>query len=285
MLKIYPDPETIRAQWPALLQFCQELHQQFDQSGTVLFDSRNTIRRYELEGTPLIVKRYKRPNLLSSIGYGVQRNSKAHKALRNGLELIRRGFRTPCPYAAVEVWSQGGLRLGECYSLCGECTAPLDLAKTLNDPETPDPEVARRFAFYAAELHKKGVMMVDLNSTNVLFDPKDFQETDPAKWFQLIDINRMSFLHDEKQDEFSLSQRLENLTRFTGKLEVFRLVARHYAEAYGLPIEEFERQAVARKLKHDKMWRMRKRITHPIKNRHYGDPPQPSLHREGENKE
>ena len=270
MLKIYPDPETIRAQWPALLQFCQELHQQFDQSGTVIFDSRNTIRRYELEGTPLIVKRYKRPNLLSGIGYGVQHNSKAHKALRNGLELIQRGFRTPCPYAAVEVWSRGGMRLGECYYLCGESTAPLDLARTLNDPETPDPEVARRFAFFAAELHKKGVMMVDLNSTNVLFDPKDFQETDPAKWFQLIDINRMSFLHDEKQDEFPLSQRLENLTRFTGKIEVFRLVARHYAEAYGLPVEEFEKKAVARKLKHDKLWRVRKRICHPIRNRHYG---------------
>lgn len=271
MLRIYPDPEIIKTQWPALLQFCQELHQQFDHTGTVIFANRNTIRKFELGGTALIVKRFRRPNLLAGIGYSLQHDSKAHKALRNGLELIKRGFRTPWPYAAVEIWNDHGMRLTDCYYICGECTATLDLAQTLNDPKTPDADVARRFALFAAELHRKGVMMTDLNSTNVLFDRKDFVGDDPAKWFQLIDINRMSFIMNEKDDPFSLSQRLENLTRFTGKLEVFRLVARHYAEAFGLPADELEKKAVARKLKHDKLWRMRKRICHPIKNRHYGE--------------
>ena len=270
MIKLFPDTNTLRAQSPELLQFCQELPERFDHLGSVIFASRNTIRRCEVGGTTLIVKRYKRPNLLASMGYALRRTSKARKAYYNGLELLVRGFRTPHPYAAVEVWGEGGLRLHECYYICGECMATLDLAQTLNEAPTPDAVVAERFGRYVAALHDQGVMMIDLNSTNVLFEPADLEGDDPKKWFQLIDINRMKFVQVGRGKSFSLNARLENLTRFTGRLEVFELVARHYLAALGLDKDNFQQFAKRVKEKHDERWRLRKRVCHPIRNRNYG---------------
>ena len=111
--------------------------------------------------------------------------------------------------------------------------------------------------------------MIDLNSTNVLFNREDLNQADPKQWFQLIDINRMQFRDVEQQGPFPLSVRLENLTRFTGRMDVFEKVAWYYAAACHMPQEATTQLAVKRKQTHDRRWRMRKRLFHPIKNRHY----------------
>ena len=266
MQKIYPDKETLNKECPSLLKYCEELPDSFNRLGTVLYAKRNTIRKVTLDGRDFVVKCYKRPNPLASIGYGLQKTSKARKAYLNGLELVKRGFRTPMPYAAVEIWK--GLWLKECYYICGVCDAETDLAETLNKPELCDPYIAEKFATYVAELHKAGIMMIDLNSTNVLFNRQDLLLPDAKKWFQLIDINRMKFKEADKGETFSLKQRLENLTRFTGRMDVFEMVAKYYVAASKLP-QEVSTLALKRKETHDRRWRMRKKFFHPIKNRHY----------------
>ena len=263
---VMPLPDQTVIPWERLREFCDKLPQEFDHMGELLFAKRNAIRKVVVEGHTMVVKRYKRCNWLQGIGYGVRHTSKARKAYDNGQELTRRGFSTPRPIAAVEVWGCGGWRLRECYYICDESCTDLDLAMTLNQPEEFDKQVAQNFAQYVAELHKHGVMMIDLNSTNVLFRRDMLENEDVRQRFQLIDINRMDFAK-EGEDAFTTEEQMENLTRFTGRMDVFEYVAREYARARAFDdIEDMTNRAVEQKKKHDRAWRRRKAITHPFKH-------------------
>lgn len=263
---LIPTPDQTVIPASKLTDFCQKLPKQFDQLGELVFAKRNTIRKVVVEGHTMIIKRYKRCNWIQGIGYGLQHTSKARKAYDNGQQLIQRGFRTPMPIAAIEVWDWNGWKLRECYYICNECTAECDLASALNQPQEFDKEVADSFAQYVAELHRQGILMIDLNSTNVLFDRKDLHAEDVRKRFQLIDINRMAFAPQGKR--FNRTEEFENLTRFTGRMDVFEHVAQAYVKAQQWSnMEDMTRAAIAQKIKHDKSWRRRKAITHPLKHK------------------
>ena len=91
----------------SICEFVDGLPQRFEQEGTLLYDERNVIRRFEVNGTVLVVKRFKRPNFFQRIAYTFFRSSKAFRAYHNGEELIRRGISTPFPIAYLETYSTG----------------------------------------------------------------------------------------------------------------------------------------------------------------------------------
>ena len=64
-----------------------------------------------------------------------------------------------------------------------------------------------------------------------------------------------------------MKERIENLTRFTGRIDLFEHVAREYAKNCGLPIEEWTKEAVEQKKRHDRNWYRRKRILHPFRKK------------------
>ena len=89
----------------SICEFVDGLPQRFEQEGSLLYDERNVIRRFEVNGTVLVVKRFKRPNFFQRIAYTFFRSSKAFRAYHNGEELIRRGISTPFPIAYLETYS------------------------------------------------------------------------------------------------------------------------------------------------------------------------------------
>ncbi len=239
---------------PRLKNLLAGLPATFDNKGTLIWNGRNKIR--DIEG--LIVKRFKHPSLLQQIGY-LFRHHKARKAFDNGIELIRRGFDTPMPIAAAELWQGRSLEFAYYVS---EAVRPDALAIELKlDHDDWDRPLAQAFAQYAAQLHEAGILHNDLNDTNVLYQVKP----DGKYHFSLIDINRMKFYPGGKK--LPTREWIENLTRFTGRLDLFEYVIREYAKVRGLDEESIAERAVEQKKQHDRNWYRRKRFLHAFKQK------------------
>lgn len=224
----------------------------FESEGKVIFAGRNTIKLIEIDGRELVVKRFRRPNLIQKIVYTWFKKTKAYRSYNNAKELINRGFDTPKPVEYVETHRLG--LVDYCYYVCERTDNPP--IEDLTDRDDWSHELALAFAGYAAELHEKGVLHHDLNDTNVLYDA-DFR-------FSLIDLNRMCFY--PLGTELPLEVCLDNLTRFTGRMDLFEFVVREYAKVRGLDIEETTQRALAIKRRHDRNWYRRKRILHPFRS-------------------
>ena len=236
-----------------LRNFIEHLPDIFVEQGVTLYDKRNVIKSFSLDIQDkvlcnVVVKRHKKPNLLQRIVYSFFRSSKAKRAFYNARELRHRGIDTPQEVAYIE--QRGALLFKYGYYVSGCDNAPPIIEKLVHQPEF-DRAMANDFASFAMELHKKGILHHDLNPTNVLYRP-----TENAYHFSVIDINRMDFL---SEGEFpSMKDCLENLTRFTGRMDLFEYVLRCYVEKRGWDIELAMQDAFIIKKRHDDQRRRRK---------------------------
>lgn len=242
---------SLYSEQPQWKEFVDKLPELFPKADNVLYAKRNTIKRMDVEGEPCVVKFFKQPNLLQWIGLQLGWQSKAEKAYFNGNELLRRGIATPQPIAYVT--KNTDFLNVMCYYV-SEYVELTPIKDAFQQKEGYDADVVKAFAEFAARLHRAGVLHDDLNSTNTLFE----RDESGKVRFSVIDINRMRFRNGRP----SLTDCLENLTRFTGDMTLFRQVAEHYAECmaddFGLSREELVAKAVKQKEKHDRAWRRRK---------------------------
>ena len=229
------------------------LPESFESEGIMLWNKRNQIKDFG----NIVVKRFKQPNWLQKSVYAIRKH-KVRKAFENGLELIRRGFDTPEPMAAVEL--RDGFLLKEAYYFSRPDHA--HGIKELTDRDDWNKPLATAFARFAAQLHQAGILHHDLNNTNVLYklagNGTDFH-------FSLIDINRMTFYPIGQQ--IPLTDCLENLTRFTGRMDLFEFVVREYAKARNMDEAWVTGLGVAQKKQHDRNWYRRKRFTRLFKKK------------------
>lgn len=232
-----------------MAEFVRSLPRRFDAEGTVLYAGRNIIKSFVPDGERVVVKRFRLPVLPQRVIYSFFRKSKAERAFRNGGVLLQRGISTPLNIACLEEWEHGLFKYGY-YVTDYDDASPI--RERLIDPENFDRDLADAFAAFAAQLHRKGILDHDLNSTNVLYR----RQEDGGYTFSLIDINRMDILPLGKCP--SPKQCMENLTRFTGHLNVYEYVLRQYAACRGWDADETVRRARTVKLRHDKRTRRRK---------------------------
>lgn len=233
--------------------FVCELAHTFEKEGTILYNERNIIKSYVLDNTDIplnkvVVKRYKSPNLIQRIAYSFFRSSKAERAFNNATELRKREIDTPKEIAHIEQWKNGLFLYG--YYISDSDDAP-PIREKLIELEDFDQTMARDFAAFVVKLHEKGILHHDLNSTNVLYHPYEGRYK-----FSVIDINRMDFYSGGNL--ISKKKRFENLTRFTGRMDLFEFVLRHYAQERGWNVEETVKAAIKQKNRHDEQWRKRK---------------------------
>jgi tRNA A-37 threonylcarbamoyl transferase component Bud32 len=239
---------------PVISRFTKLLPNVFETYGDVLYSERNIIKSFRKKDAgggakELIVKRYKRPELLRRIIYGFFRSSKAERAFRNACELRKRGIDTPHEIAFIEQKKSGLLEYGF-YISESNYTPPIK--KQLVEPENFNKDMARDFAAFAAELHEKGIMHRDLNSTNTLYH---YGNEKNGYSFSLIDINRIYFYPKGRRPP--IKSCLNNLTRFTGRMDLFEYVIRCYCDIRKLN-GDLVTKAIRIKEKHDKRWQKRK---------------------------
>lgn len=246
------------AQSSELNAYIANLPESFERSGILIWNGRNKIKAVDItinDVKRMVVKRFKRPNLIQKIGY-IFRSHKARKSYQNGMEMIRRGINTPEPIAYVEI--RKGLLLSDAYYLCKELTHCTEIREAFEKEEW-DKDVAKALAHLFAQLHERGILHNDMNNTNILFSNEEGEIH-----FTLIDINRVTF-HDSIHT-IPMKERIENMTRFTGRYDLFQFIAKEYASACGIPNpEQWAKEALMQKKQHDRNWNRRKAITHPLR--------------------
>ncbi|MBO4907500.1 MAG: hypothetical protein J5486_10825 [Bacteroidaceae bacterium] len=220
--------------------------------GELLYHSRNEVRLFETGGLKMVVKRFKRHNLLKRIIYSFFRQNKAQRAFQNAAQLRMRGFATPHEIAYIEECCCG--TLSQVYYICNYTDAQA-IRPCLIGQKPFDRNLAVAYARFVARLHEAGVLHRDLNPTNVLFTEHDGQFS-----FELIDINRMRFY----DGPVPKAECMENLTLFWWLSPVYRFILNEYASQRGWTEADIAK-AITVKQQHDKAWVRRKRITHPFR--------------------
>lgn len=236
---------------PERADFVSGLPETFESGQDVLHAGRNTIKRFVLDGRSVVVKRFKRNGLLMRIIRTLGHSNKAQRSYDNAQELIRRGFDTPKPIEAVVEHGLGGIT--DAYYLCAETNKRAIREELQSDNWNRD--LAASFGRFVARMHQSGVLHRDLNNTNVLWE-----KVGEEYRFELIDVNRMDFYDTKIPDEDCM----ENLTMFTGRMDLFLMVAQSYAEARSWSWEQVDKACV-NKLKHDLRYRRIKRMRHPFR--------------------
>lgn len=243
-----------------LQRFIKNISVIFENGDVILHNKRNVIKQFNVDPADnilksIIVKRYKRPSFIQRIIYSFFRRSKSRRAFDNATELRKRGINTPYEIAYIEEWENGLFKYG--YYLSASDFAP-PIRERLIVQDDFDKLMAQDFAIFAAQLHEKGILHHDLNSTNVLYR----QPSNGHYCFSVIDINRVNFLRSEKQ--ISRKDCFENLTRFTGRMDLFIYVLEYY-----IRIRKWDKTALQEatdiKIRHDERWRKRKAFFRKLK--------------------
>ena len=87
----------------------------FNEGGEILYDKRNIVKLFEVNGTQIVVKRFGAPSYFNLLIYSASiRKSKAERAFRNAIRLRQLDINTPEEIAFVEIRKRGILQ--DCYS-------------------------------------------------------------------------------------------------------------------------------------------------------------------------
>jgi len=217
----------------------------FVRNGETLFEGRNTVKRFEVDGTSLAVKSYKRPTPLNRLVYGLVRKSKAMRAYRHAVKLRNRGIDTPEEVAVVEVRKHGAMQ--QCYfvSRCSDYESLRPVTESSMPLEKSRP-ILDALAGFLVGMHGAGVLHNDLNIGNILYR----QEASGECRFCVIDTNRMSF-----RSHLPMYLRLENLRRLSCGTPAYLYILRRYAEILRADAEFVQLEGAVRRLLFE--WRQR----------------------------
>lgn len=235
-------------------QFVRQLPTLFDTDGEVLYQGRNTVKRFVIEGKPLIAKRFKKMDLLKKIELMLG-GCKAKRAFDNAEKLLSLGFLTPKPLGYLIDNS------GYSYLVTQEDTG-IPLLDGMNDLTlggANDMTLAEAFADYALSLHLAGIVHKDFNNTNIRFTR---DENDGSYQFSLIDINRMKF-HDSRPN---LRVCLDNLHLFSECTGFYRAVLSRYLHQSNAFTQQLFESELKKKQQHDKRYAQKKAFTRKLKN-------------------
>lgn len=246
---------------PLVRAFVSRLPQYFDNEGDTLYAERNVIKSFVVNPADevlrrVVVKRYKRPNFLQRVVYSFFRASKARRAFWNAAELRARGIDTPQEIAFVEERRWGLLTYG--YLVTAYDGAPA-IEDRLTLPADFDRVMAGDFARFAAVLHTRGILHQDLNCTNVRYHPDGEHYS-----FSVIDINRMRISPaGQVPSDWAC---MDNLTRFCGRMDLFKFVAETYASVRHWSMDAVDEMVRVKRV-HDIKWKRRKEILRKIRGR------------------
>lgn len=240
-------------------QFVKRIPIIFNDNGTLLHDERNTIKSFlvnnpEVPFQKIVVKKFRNRNIFQRVSYSFFRDSKAIRAYHNAAELRKKKISTPREIACIEEYANGLLKSSYVIT---EFTEGCPIKDFFIGTEEFDKVVAKEFAHFVVELHGKGILHHDLNSTNVLY-----HRSPQGNYFSVIDINRMKI--KSSKNELTPYECFENLTRFTGSMDLFEYVLQHYIQ-----YREWNKKMIDRAIKiketHDKQWIRRKKFFSNLK--------------------
>ena len=225
---------VIAPSYYSLKEFVMHLPARFEQEGDTLYQGRNVVKRFAINGEDWIVKRYKRPILIQRIIYTFLRKSKAERAYLYAERLLSSGVATPDAVAYVECKHRG--LISDTFFVSTPC---YDQAVITQLPKVGDfdRKLADAVALFIVKLHEAGIMHGDLNFNNILYRINDSGGYE----FTLIDTNRSRFLPSPARADC-----LKNLERITHNKTIMEYVARRYADIRGWDADRTAEQVLQR---------------------------------------
>ena len=226
---------VINPKYRNLEEFVNKLAEKewFNNNGTVLFDGRNCIKMFEVDGIKVAVKRFGRLSLPNRIIYGRLRKSKARRAYEYAAKLNQLGINSPEEVAYIEVRKNGLMDQSYFVSLYTDYESMLQYfyQRNLSATEfsTIEP-LLDALAQFLYKMHEAGVIHNDLNYTNILYNECDGNKNGgPDSFdFTIIDANRMEF-----HSSLSLEKRMHNLRRLNVSIPAHLYILQKYAEIIG----------------------------------------------------
>jgi len=216
---------VINPSYHLLDSFIKNIPDLFEKEGRVIYNERNKLKVFNIQGYDIVVKRFRVPIFLNRIAYTFLRQSKAERSYKYAFRLQENGINTPDPIAYIEDKKKGLIHFS--YYVCIFEKESSHIRNQMLGKEAGE-DFLNALAFFIAELHQKGILFLDLSPGNILFR----QENDKPV-FSLVDINRMSFL-----STIPLEKRYKNFRRLSEKPTIVSYLAKEYAKACSLNEEE-----------------------------------------------
>lgn len=215
----------INSKYSRLESWLHRLPEEFDHTGELIYDKRNKVRLFEVDGKRVVVKKYRLPYFHQRIDYTFIRQSKARRAYMYGLRLAEIDIDTPEPIACIEEYHCGLFRMGYFVSAFIGGTDCRVLRERLQD----NVWLVHPLAGFIADMHGKGFLHGDLNLTNILYEKTE----EGGLSFSVIDINRSRFVSNPTR-----IQCLSNMVRLTHVRPTMEALVREYAGIRGWNQEE-----------------------------------------------
>lgn len=180
-MKVHVNPK-----YSYISEFVNSIPDIFARKGELIYNSRNTIKLFEIEGLTINIKSFKRPNIINRFAYKYIRRSKAERSYLNAFKVLEKGIKTPEPIAFIEI-SKNGL-IDKSYYISIHERVEGTMKEIYKRPKRESRDLIQAFTLFTVEIHKKGILHKDYSPGNILF-----KKTDNGYQFYLIDLNRMSF--------------------------------------------------------------------------------------------
>ena len=237
----------INPKYVSLAKFVNELPQKFDKEGMLIYDSRNQVRVFKVDGEKIVVKRFHRPLFTQRFDYTFVRPSKAKRAYTYAHRLRELHINTPEPIACVEGYHWGLYKEG--YVVSAYCGDPD--ARILREEWEEHDALFKALAHFLVDMHEKGFMHGDTNLSNFLY--REDPQSPTGYCITTIDINRSKFVENPTREVC-----IRNLMRLTHVRPALEKIVGLYAELRGwnvewaklLVIQKLEAFEKRRELKH-----------------------------------
>lgn len=226
----------------------------FDECGEVLYDKRNTVKLFEVNGTRIVVKHFGAPTIFNLLIYSLFiRKSKAERAFQHAARLRQLDINTPEEIAFIEIRKQSILK--ECYFVSAYSdyhpVRPVTDTFTLESETQPILDLLAGFLY---KIHQAGIHHKDLHIGNILYKENGSGGYD----FQIIDTNRMKFgVYMTKQ------QRMTNLQRLSCPTVAYLYILEQYARIAHIDPEYLQLKGAYTRLTYE----LRRYYRHKLKNR------------------
>lgn len=188
--------------------------------GTVIHKGRNELRRMKYGTYDLVVKSFRRPNLINRFVYGVFRPSKAKRSYNHALLFQHIGVGTPQPVGYLNL--RKGLLFDRSYYVTLASTCPYRYEDLFCRQFDCEEEVLRAVGRVTAILHEHGYAHKDYGRANILFE-----QTSAGIKLDIVDLNRLAV------GPLDMKAGCKNLERLPATPAMHRIIAEEYARVRG----------------------------------------------------
>ena len=202
-----------------------DLINNFSSAGIVIKDSRNIVKKFDLNSLKINIKSFKVPNIINSFVYNFFRKGKAERSYVYALKLLSLGINTPAPIAFIEF--KNLFFLSNSYYVSEQLKYDFSIREVIKDLKFPERDkILKLFVKFTFKLHENNINYLDHSPGNTLIVKNKLNYD-----FYLIDLNRMKF------EKMSLNKRMQNFERLSQDTSIISIFSKEYSKLFSKDFE------------------------------------------------